>query len=138
MNPMPLERTRLSLFYLVGYLFPSGLALLLFPASTMRLLLSNGHYDNVFPRVAGLLLIGLALVIAGIIRHRAQLLYPLTLLPRAVFCVGFIVFYLYTRDPLFLVLFAVVGFGAAFTGLTYLKESAQVRRMGNTASAESR
>jgi hypothetical protein len=32
MNPMPLERTGRSLFYLVGYLFPSGLALLLFPA----------------------------------------------------------------------------------------------------------
>jgi hypothetical protein len=29
---MPLERTGRSLFYLVGYLFPSGLALLLFPA----------------------------------------------------------------------------------------------------------
>jgi hypothetical protein len=31
-------------------------------------------------------------------------LYPLTLLPRAVFCLGFIIFYLHTRDPLFLVL----------------------------------
>jgi hypothetical protein len=29
---MPLERTRGSLFYLVGYLFPSGLAFQLFPA----------------------------------------------------------------------------------------------------------
>jgi hypothetical protein len=135
---MPLERTRRSLFYLVGYLFLSGLALLLFPARSMGLLLSNGHYDNVFPRVAGLLLIGLALVIAGIIRHRTEVLYPLTLLPRAVFCLGFVVFYIYTRDPFFLVLLAVVGFGAAFTGLTYLKESAQSRRMGNTASAETR
>jgi len=138
MNPMPLERTRRSLFYLVGYLFPSGAALLLFPAPTMRLLLSTGHYDNVFPRVAGLLPIGLALVIAGIIRHRTEVLYPLTLLPRAVFCAGFIVFYLYTRDPLFLVLLAVVGFGAAFTGLTYLKENAQAQRVGDGASAESR
>jgi hypothetical protein len=135
---MPLERTRRSLFYLVGYLFLSGLALLLFPAQTMRLLLSNGHYDDVFPRVAGLLLIGLALVIAGIIRHRMEVLYPLTLLPRAVFCLGFIVFYLYTRDPFFLVLLAVVGFGATFTGLTYLNESANARRLGNAASTESR
>jgi hypothetical protein len=137
MNPMPPERTRRSLFYLVGYLFPSGVALLLFPAATTRLLLSNGHYDNVFPRVAGRLLIGLALVIAGIIRYRTEVLYPLTLIPRAVFCAGFIGFYVYTRDPLFLVLLAVVGFGATFTGLTYLKESAQARQMGNTASAES-
>ena len=39
MHPMPLDRTRNSLFCLVGYLFPTGLALLLFPAPTMRLLL---------------------------------------------------------------------------------------------------
>lgn len=77
---MPLERTRRSLYYLVGYLVPSGLALLIAPAATMRLLLSNGHYDNVFPRMTGLLLIGLALVIAGIIRYRTEVLYPLTLL----------------------------------------------------------
>ena len=127
---MPLERTRRSLFYLVGYLLPSGLALCLAPAETMRLLRSNGHYDPVFPRVCGVLLIGLALVIAGIIRHRTEVLYPLTLLPRAVFCAGFIAFYAYTRDPFFLVLLAVVGFGAAFTGLTYLKESANARRTG--------
>jgi len=68
----------------------------------MRLLLSNGHYDEVFPRVAGLLLIGLAIVILGIIRHRTEALYPLTLLPRAVFCLGFVIFFLYTRDPFFL------------------------------------
>jgi hypothetical protein len=122
MNPAPLNRTRRSLFYLVGYLLPTGIALLLFPAGTMRLLLSNGHYDDVFPRVAGLLLIGLGLVVAGIIRYRTEVLYPVTLIPRLVFCVGFVGFYLFTRDPLFLVILAVVGFGMTFTGLTYLGE----------------
>jgi hypothetical protein len=123
----PLDRTRRSLFYLVGYLFPTGLALLLFSAATMRLLLSNGHYDDVFPRVAGLLLIGIGLVVAGIIRYRTEVLYPLTLVPRLVFCVGFVGFYFYTRDPLFLVMLAVVGFGATFTGVTYLRERSQAK-----------
>jgi hypothetical protein len=127
MQPHSLQRTRRSLFYLVGYLFPSGVALLLFPAATLRLLLSNGHYDDVFPRVAGLFLIGLGVLIAGIIRYRAEVLYPVTLLVRAVFCIGFIALYLSTRDPLFLVLLAVVAFGATLTGLTYLRERSQVR-----------
>jgi hypothetical protein len=123
MNVTPLNRTRRSLFYLVGYLLPSGLALLFFPAFTIRLLLSNGHYDDVFPRLAGLLLIGLGLVIAGIIRYRTEVLYPLTLFPRVIFCLGFVGFFLYTHDPFFLVLLAVVGLGATITGLTYLSES---------------
>jgi hypothetical protein len=127
MNPAPLNRTRRSLFYLVGYLIPTGLALLLFPAGTMWLLLSNGHYDDVFPRVAGLLLIGLGLVVAGIIRYRTEVLYPVTLIPRLMFCVGFIGFYFYTRDPLFLAMLAVVGFGVTFTGLTYLDERSRAK-----------
>ena len=133
---MGFERTRRSLFYLVGYLSLAGIALLLAPSTTMRILLSNGHYDNVFPRFSGLLLVGLALVIAGIIRQRTEVLYPLTMIPRIVFCAGFIAFYFYTLDPLFLVLLAVVGVGVVFTGLTYFKERASSFR--ESASSELR
>jgi len=132
---MPFEHTRRSLFYLVSYLLLSGLALLLSPTITLRVLLSNGHYDDVFPRFSGLLLIGLALVIVGIIRYRTEVLYPLTMLPRLAFCVGFIGFYFYTRDPLFLVLLTVVGVGVTFTGLTYLSENTNARRAGRVASS---
>ena len=128
MDAERLPRTRLSLFYLAGYLVPTGLALLAFPDSTMRLLLSNGHYDDVFPRVSGLLLVGLGLFIAGIIHYRAETLYPLTLLVRLAFCAGFAGFYLYTRDPLFLAILAVVALGVTLTGVTYLGERAQVRQ----------
>ncbi len=37
-----MTRTRLSLFYLAGYLAFAGLALLLVPTFALRLLLSNG------------------------------------------------------------------------------------------------
>jgi len=41
-------RTRLSLFYLAGYLIPAGLLLLFAPTFALRLLLSNGEYGDVF------------------------------------------------------------------------------------------
>ena len=54
-----MPKTRLSLFYLAGYLIPAGLLLLFAPTFSTRLLLSNGNYGEIFPRLAGMLLIGL-------------------------------------------------------------------------------
>jgi hypothetical protein len=62
-----MHRTRLSLFYLAGYLTFAGLALLLVPSFALKLLLSNGDYGDVFPRLAGMLLLGLAMVVFGIV-----------------------------------------------------------------------
>src|SRR5262249_19295087 len=53
--------TRLSLYYLCGYLILGGVALLFFPALSLRLLLSNGAYGDVMPRLVGMLLAGLGL-----------------------------------------------------------------------------
>lgn len=125
-----LNRTRLSLFYLAGYLFPTGLALLFFPAITLKILQSNGHYDDVFPRVAGLLLVGIGLVVSGIIRYRTEVLYPVTVVVRLVFCAGFLALYFYSRDPLFLVILAVVSLGVILTGATYLAERPSGTRGG--------
>jgi uncharacterized protein YjeT (DUF2065 family) len=114
-----MRRTRLSLFYLAGYLLPTGLLLLVAPRTTLRLLLSSGNYGDVFPRVAGILLLAIGIIVLQIIRHRAEALYPTTLGVRALFLVGFLGFYWYTRDPLFLVLLAVVGLGFILTGTSY-------------------
>jgi uncharacterized protein YjeT (DUF2065 family) len=115
-----MRRTRLSLFYLAGYLLPTGLALLLAPRTTLRLMLSNGHYDSdVFPRVAGLLLLALGIIVVQIIRLRAEALYTATLMARSVLLAGFMVFYWYTRDPFFLVVLGVVALGFALTGTSY-------------------
>ena len=118
-----MNRTRLSLYYLCSYLLIGGLVLLFFPKEGLRLLLSNGDYGDVFPRVAGMLLTGLGMTVFGIIRTRAEALYPATLVIRAFFlaCLG--AFFLMTRDPLFLVLLAIVGFGFVLTGVTYLTEN---------------
>ena len=121
-----MNRTRLSLFYLAGYLVPTGLLWLAAPRETFRLMFSNGDYgSDVFPRVAGLLLLGIGIVVIQIIRHRVEVLYPTTLLVRAVFIVGFLGFYLTTRDPLFLFVLGVVSLGVLLTGTSYLLDRAR-------------
>ena len=115
-----MKRTRLSLFYVAGYLLATGLLWLIAPRATFRLMFSNGDYgSDVFPRVAGLLLLGIGIIVVQIIRLRAEILYPTTLMVRSVFLAGFLGFYWYTRDPLFLVVLGVVGLGVALTGTSY-------------------
>ena len=117
-----MQRTRLSLYYLCSYLLNGGLVLLFFPQQRLRLLLSNGEYGDVFPRVAGMLLTGLGLFVFAIIMAHAEALYPATLVVRAFFLVCMSVFFLMTRDPLFLVLVGIVGLGFVLTGVIYLTE----------------
>ena len=114
-----MPKTRLSLFYLAGYLIPAGLLLLLAPTFSTRLLLSNGNYGEVFPRLAGMLLIGLGALVVQIIRLRLDVLYTTTLAIRLFFCACLLVFYFMSSDPFFLVLLAIVGFGLLFTGYSY-------------------
>jgi hypothetical protein len=117
-------RTRLSLYYLAAYLLVGGFALLLAPRQTLTLLLSNGHYGEVLPRLAGMLMSGLGMAIAGIIRARAQALYPATLLVRGYFIVCLVSLYWMAKDPLFLVILGVVAIGGVLTLTSYLTERA--------------
>lgn len=120
-----MERTRMSLYYLAGYLLLGGLGLLLVPDQTLRLLLSNGHYGDIFPRLAGMLMSGLGLTIAGIIRARAQVLYPATLAVRLYFIVCLLGLHWVSADPLFLVILGVVLLGVAMTLTSYLTDRAK-------------
>ena len=117
-----MNRTRLSLYYLASYLTFAGLALLLVPTFALQLLFSNGHYGDVFPRLAGMLLLGLAILIVQIIRHRLEVLYPTTLVVRLFFLVVFAYLYLTSSDPFFLVVFGIVALGVILTGYSYLTE----------------
>jgi hypothetical protein len=117
-----MKRTRLSLFYLAGYLWFAGLALLLVPTFALQLLFSNGEYGDVLPRLAGMLLLGLAILITQIIRHRVEVLYPTTLVVRVFFLLVLGYLYLTSGDPFFLVVFGIVALGVVFTGYSYLSE----------------
>ncbi len=122
-----MRRTWRSLFYLAGYLIPTGLFMALAPQTTLKLLLSNREYDDVFPRIAGLLFFGLGIIVVQIIRYRAEALYSTTLAVRAVLLVGFLAVYWHSHDPLFLVMSGVVGLGIIFTGTSYLLDRRERR-----------
>lgn len=110
-----LRLTRLSLFYLAGYLFPAGAGLLGAPDWSLRVFQSTGDYGSVFPRALGLLLLGLGLFTVQLIRHRTEPLYPTTVAVRALFLAGFAWLYWLSLDPFFLIVFAIVAFGVLLT-----------------------
>jgi hypothetical protein len=120
-----MRRTNRSLIYVAVYLLGAGSFLVLAPRLAMQFLFSTGNYGEILPRLVGLLLIGLGMFVVQIIRHRVAALYTTTLAVRLVFCVGFIALYARSRDPLFLVLLAVVGLGFLATSVCYILDRRQ-------------
>jgi hypothetical protein len=125
-----MRRTNLSLIYVATYLLAAGAFLVLSPRLALRLLFSNADYGGIFPRLGGLLLLGLGILVAQIAQYRITALYLTTLAVRGVFCVGFVVLYALSRDPLFLVLLAVVGIGIIATSISYVADAQHGGRIG--------
>ncbi|KRT75766.1 MAG: hypothetical protein XU14_C0099G0004 [Armatimonadetes bacterium CSP1-3] len=117
-----MKRTHLSLYYLFAYLIVAGVALILAPQLALKLLLSNGNYGDVFPRLLGVVLLALGILILQIVRHRVEVLYPWTLVVRAMILVVLLGLYVYARDPFFLVLMGVVALGVVLTGISYFRD----------------
>jgi uncharacterized protein YjeT (DUF2065 family) len=108
-----MDRTRLSLFYLAGYLLPTGLALILAPEATLKLLQARGDYGDVMPRFIGILFLALGVIVCYIIYMRAKAMYVATLLARVVILAGFVGLYAQTGDPLSLAFLAVLVLGSS-------------------------
>jgi hypothetical protein len=117
-----MRRTRLSLFYLATYLVGAGIALVLAPSLTLTLLFTNGHYGDVMPRLLGVIILALGILVVQIIRHRVEALYTTTLIVRTLIVAVLIGLLIYSRDPLFASLLVVVGFGMLLTSLSYLSD----------------
>lgn len=113
-------KTRLSLYYLATYLAITGLALLFAPQFSLKLLLSNGHYDNTFVQFTGAFMIAISMLVTQIIHHSVEVLYPTTLFVRAFFIAVILYLYFQTHDPLFLVVLAVVSLGVIMTSAAWL------------------
>jgi hypothetical protein len=120
-------RTRLSLYYLVTYLFVTGIGLLFMPQLSLKLLFSTGHYENTFVQFTGAFMIALSIMVSQIIRHRIEALYPTTLLVRAFFIVVIVALYYETNDPLFLIVLAVVSLGVALTAIAFFLDQRYVK-----------
>jgi uncharacterized membrane protein YoaK (UPF0700 family) len=129
-----MKRTRWSLYYLAAYLVGAGVALILAPSVALALLFSNGHYGDVMPRLLGVVLFALGVLIVQVTRHRLEVLYPTTLLVRSVIVAVLVGLLLYSRDPLFASLLVVVGLGMILTGTGYVLD----RQRHQSAAASSR
>lgn len=117
-----MRRTRLSLWYVAGYLWIGGVAMLLAPSFAARLLLSNTDYPAVMLQAAGMFMVGLGILVVQIIRLNASALYPATLAARLFISACLLFFHVTTGNPLFLVLFGIVALGVVITGASYLSE----------------
>ncbi len=122
-----LPRTRLSLYYLVGYTLPVGVALMFVPQTTMNLLLTNHAYDDLGLRMFGVLLFSLGMFASGMIINNASRVYPVTLFVRGFIIAALFVLYTQYGDPALLVIDLVVTVGWALTFLGWRKDKAEER-----------
>jgi hypothetical protein len=102
---------RLTFIYLASYLLVGGLGLLIVPELTLWLLLSNGSYGDVMPRLVGVFMVALGGVVLQFLRARDYRYYGYAIIARIFIVVALTVLYFNARDPLFLVLDAIVLVG---------------------------
>jgi hypothetical protein len=126
-NSHELPRTRLSLYYLLGYTLPVGVALMSVPQLTMKLLLTNHAYDDLGLRMFGVLLFSLGILASGLIINKASSVYTGTLLVRGFIIAALFVLYSQYRDPALLVINLVVTVGFTLTFLSWRKDKAEER-----------
>ena len=122
-----LPRTRLSLYYLVGYTLPVGVALMFVPQMTMSLLFTNHAYDDLGLRMFGVLLFSLGIIASGMIVNKASRVYTVTLFVRGFIIAALFVLYSQYGDPALLAINLVVIVGWALTFLSWRKDKAEER-----------
>jgi hypothetical protein len=115
--------TRLSLYYLAGYILPAGVMLFLAPDLSLKLLQSNGSYGDIMPRVAGAAFVALGGIVVQIIRHRVEVLYTTTLGLRVFLLSALLWMYARSSDPFFLIVSGIVALGMTLTSTAYLLDS---------------
>jgi hypothetical protein len=118
---------RLTLIYLATYLLIGGGSLLVVPDLALRLLLSNGAYGDIMPRLFGLFMFVLGGIIYQFVRARDYRYYFYTIVARSFIVVVMTALYFKARDPLFLVLDAIVLIGL----LPSIYVAAQLARASN-------
>jgi uncharacterized protein YjeT (DUF2065 family) len=129
-----MKKTRLSLFYLAGYLLFGGLGFLFFPQTILTIFLSNGTYSDLMVRFTGILLLSIGIIVVQLIRYRAEELYKTTLIVRTMILLALSLFYFMYKDPLMIVLSVIVGFGYIFTLTSYMLDQKSKTWLKNSES----
>jgi hypothetical protein len=88
-----------------------GFGLLVVLELTLRLLLSNGSYDDVMPSLVGVSMVALGGAVLQFVRARDYRYYGYAIVARLFIVVALTALYFKARDPLFLVLDAIVLVG---------------------------
>ena len=99
---------QITFIYLAAYLATGGLGLLLFPDLTLRLMLSNGAYGDVMPRIVGMFMLVLGGLILQFVRASDYRYYSYTVVARSFIVIVLTAVYFRTRDPLFIALDVIV------------------------------
>jgi len=86
-----MDRTRVSLFYLIGYTLGGGVVFA--PRTMLKLFSATGDYTDLMVRLVGLMRVAIGMTVTKIVRYRIDRLYPSTLLVWAVILVALAVFY---------------------------------------------
>src|SRR5262245_18334132 len=102
---------RLTFVYLASYLLVGGLGFLVVPQLTLHLLLANGSYGDVMPRLVGTFMIALGGVTLQFVCAHDYRYYRYSIVARIFIVVALTVLYFKARDRLFLVLDAIVLVG---------------------------
>jgi hypothetical protein len=96
------------------------------PEFTLRLLLADGIYGDVMPRLVGVFMAALGGAVVQFLREGDYRYYTYTVLARALIVAGLTAFYVKTRDTLFVSLNVIVLVGL----VPSLYVAARMRRGG--------
>ena len=110
-----LRRTRVSLFYLIAYLLPLSVGLLVVPSGTLHSLGSNADHATIAWRLFGGLLLALALIVIRLVREHRSAAYINTAIGRMVFVGVFSFLVGKTGNQAYVVILAVLSFGETWT-----------------------
>jgi hypothetical protein len=102
---------RLTFIYVATYLLVGGSGFLVVPKLTLRLLLSNGSYGDVMPRLVGVFMIALGGAVLEFVRARDYRYYRYAIIARIFIVVALTALYFKASDPMFLVLDVIVLVG---------------------------
>jgi hypothetical protein len=127
-----LRLKRIAFVYLISYLAVAAVGFGLAPTLTLKLFFSTGDYGVIMPRLLGAMMGVLSFLLLMVYRSGDWQKYsPYTMMARAPLVL--FIFYLYylSRDPMFLIINAIVLVGLITTAVGTLLQRRQALRDAN-------
>ena len=107
---------------MASYLFIGGLGFAFIPETILKIFMSTGTYSDVMPRVVGMFMLVLGLLITLFIKNEDYKYYFPTIIARSFIVIFLTVLYFNTDDPLFIILNLIVLIGLLPSIYIYIKD----------------